>query len=98
MCTVPTWLAFFRKLFSFPNVILSKALVEFYKVLICSPLICNIVLDKYRVAGKEKDLETNQACLLFCTTEKLVGLWRVPGAVVLQEGRVPPRALWSFRL
>lgn len=59
--------------------------MEFYKVLICSPLICNIVLDKYRVAGKEK-IETNQACLLFCTTEKLVGAMAVP-AVVLQEGR-----------
>ena len=98
MCTVPTWMAFFRKLFSFPNVILSKAPVEFYKVLICSPLICNTVLDKYRVAGKEKDLETNQACLLSCTTEKLGGLWQVPRAVVPQEGHVLPQALWSFKL
>lgn len=49
--TVPTklswWLILFRAfLFSFPNIIVSKVLVGFYKVLMCCFLMCNIMLDK----------------------------------------------------
>lgn len=56
--TVPTklfwWLLFFRAfLFSFPNIV-SRVLVGFYKVLICSPLKYNIMLDNTGWQGKKK--------------------------------------------